>query len=642
MKTTMNILLGTMLFLGAGAATAPSTAMDRPENEQSAAVEAAASLPLVAQGRLSAALGRDIARYKIGSRNGELQSANPRQELVAKFTLNGVAVRCGDESLRLSLHGYGYGEGLTPVHDVIPIASGNRAEYGRGPLVEWYVNGPAGLEQGFTLAEPPSRGNGQSAEETLQIALGLSGDLTPSVDQDKKGLTLMARDKQVAMRYAGLTATDAGGKELPAWLELRGEAVFIEVGDATARYPIVIDPLLQAAKLTASDGGPIDELGVSVSISGNTLVAGAPQIPPAGKGAAYVFVKPASGWANMTQTAKLTASDGAAGDALGYSISISGNTVTVGAAFAKIGSNKQQGAAYVFVKPASGWADMTQTAKLTAADGASMDELGGSVSISGNTVVAGAGSAMIGSNKQQGAAYVFVRPASGWANMTQTAKFTASDGAFSSFLGASVSISGNTVVAGAPDANIGSNGEQGAAYIFVKPAGGWTDMTQTAKLTASDGAAHNLLGSSACISGNTVVAGASQAENDSLGAAYVFVKPPNGWVDMTQNGKLTASDSTGNAELGFSASISGNMVVVGAPNQKGGAHFDQGAAYLFVRPAGGWSNMTQTAELIASDGNSGASFGFSASISANTVAVGAAQAMVGSNDQQGAAYVFIP
>ena len=190
----------------------------------------------------------------------------------------------------------------------------------------------------------------------------------------------------------------------------------------------------------------------------------------------------------MTQTAKLTASDGAASDYFGYSVAISGDTVVVGAYYDDIGANTDQGSAYVFVKPESGWADMTQTAKLTASDGAASDYFGSSVAISGDTVVVGAYYDDIGANADQGSAYVFVKPASGWADMTQTAKLTASDGAADDYFGNSVAISGDTVVVGAYDDDIGSNTDQGSAYVFVKPANGWADMTQTAKLTASDGA----------------------------------------------------------------------------------------------------------------------------------------------------------
>ncbi|HKI16515.1 MAG TPA: FG-GAP repeat protein, partial [Isosphaeraceae bacterium] len=145
-------------------------------------------------------------------------------------------------------------------------------------------------------------------------------------------------------------------------------------------------------------------------------------------------------------------------------VAINGNTVVVGAWQATVGGNDQQGAAYVFTEPGSGWASMTQTAKLTAIYSARFNEdFGYSVSISGNTVVVGADDANIGANDYQGAAYVFTEPASGWASMTQTATLIASDGGFDDLFGSSVSISGNTVVVGAPGANNG----QGAAYVFT-------------------------------------------------------------------------------------------------------------------------------------------------------------------------------
>jgi len=152
----------------------------------------------------------------------------------------------------------------------------------------------------------------------------------------------------------------------------------------------------------------------------------------------------------VSQLAELTASDGSTGDDLAWSVSVNGNTIAVGAPNASIGSNSAQGAVYVFVKPAGGWTNMTQTAKLTASDGASGDQLGWSVSISGHTVVAGAPNAIVGGNQHQGAAYVFVEPTGGWVNMTQTAKLTASHGAEQDNLGFSVSVSGITVLAGAP------------------------------------------------------------------------------------------------------------------------------------------------------------------------------------------------
>jgi hypothetical protein len=185
-------------------------------------------------------------------------------------------------------------------------------------------------------------------------------------------------------------------------------------------------------------------------------------------------VKPSSGWATTSSfTAKLTASDGAAGDFLGNSVGTSSDGSTIVAGAPKLLNFLSEGAAYVFVKPSSGWATATETAKLTASDGAAKDNLGNSVGTNsdGSTIVAGALGATIGSNLRQGAAYVFVKPSSGWATTTESAKLTASDGAAQNTLGWSVGLSGDgsTIVAGAPGATIGSSTSQGAAFFFALP-----------------------------------------------------------------------------------------------------------------------------------------------------------------------------
>jgi len=378
------------------------------------------------------------------------------------------------------------------------------------------------------------------------------------------------------------------------------------------------------AKLTASDGASGNAFAAAVSVSGNTVVVGA-ALADHGQGAVYVFMAPSSGWANMTQVAELTASAGTVGDGFGSSVSISGNTVVVGADNATVGANGQQGAAYVFTEPVSGWTNMNQTAKLTASDGQAYNEFGGSVSIDGNTLVVGAFNATVGGKGQQGAAYLFTKPVSGWANATQVAKFTASDGAAGDSFGSSVSISGNTIVVGAWEAAIGANSEQGAAYVFTKPVTGWSNMAQTAKITASDGKAYDDFGSSISISGNTVVVGAPNATvgaNSQQGAAYVFTKPVSGWAKMSQTAKLTASDGAAGDVFGMSVAISGNTIVVGADYATIGANSQQGAAYVFTEPASGWANITQTTKLTAADGQAGDFFGISVSISGNTIVVG--------------------
>jgi len=632
-----------------------------------------ASLPAEVQASISAALGSDLPTYRAQSRGGStgrFRAENARHELAADFTAAGIELRHGSEVWRMAFRGYGYGDGLGAVTAAIPRARSNRVEYRRGALTEWYVNGPLGLEQGFTLNKPPrSKGAAcgtraslqeakragqaphlpaQTVSEPLTIALALSGHLTATVDDNRTAMTLTDRQGHSELRYAGLRAHDADDKKLPAWLEVQGEQLLLRVDDARASYPVVVDPWVQMAKLTASDGSDGDQLGWSLALDGNTVVVGAPQATTVGlnqhQGAVYVFVKQANGWANMTEIAKLTASDVGANDGLGTSVAISGDTVVAGASDATLAGNSAQGAAYVYVKPASGWANMTESAKLSASDGAAGDKLGISVSISGNTLVAGAYGATISQQQQQGAAYVFVKPTSGWANMTQTAKVTASDGASSDGLGYSVSISGNTIAAGAPYAKVGSNSREGAAYVFVEPAGGWADMTETAKLTVSHGAPSDWVGFSVSINGDMVVAGApltTLGPNIYQGEVFVFVKPGGGWANTTEAAKLTASDGAAYDLFGRCVSISGGTIVAGAPDATVDSNPVQGAAYVFIEPPRGWTTTSRfNSKLTASDGAADEDFGSSASVSGDTVLAGAPDATVGANQDQGAAYVF--
>ncbi len=612
------------------------------------------SLPAAAQPAVSATLGENDGRYQVAAIAGALRAQNPAQALQADFTRQGMEVRSGRTHWRLALGGYGYGDRLEKVGVAAPQNRANRVEYPRGPLVEWYVNGPAGLEQGFTLSAPPASGaSGTRNSSPLTIALEIGGDLTASADLPAEvgaraeGLTLRDGRGQAVLRYTGLTAHDASGQELAAWLELGKEELRLRVEDAGARYPVVVDPFVQQAVLSSSDSASGDQLGYSVAYSsdGTTIVAGAPFNNP-NQGAVYVFVIPAGGWATTsTYTAKLTASSGVSGDGfLGWSVGVSsnGSTIVAGAPNANFAPQHFQGAVYVFVNSGTGWANATQTAMLTASDGAKNYFLGYSVGISsdGGTIVAGAQGATIGSNPGQGAAYVYVNPGSGWVNATQNAKLTASDGEPFDQLGYSVGIStgGSTIVAGAPEATIGSNSGQGAAYVFTMPVTGWVDAIETAKLTASDGGPGDSLGSAvgASSDGSTMVAGAPDAtvnSNSDQGATYVFVITGGVW-GPNETAKLTNTTTGGSGDLlGASVGISsnGSAIVAGAP----GFNSATGAVDVFVEPVTGWATTTTyTNELAASKMFTYNFFGNYVGVTGDGLAI--ASGLPGINAQQGA------
>jgi uncharacterized protein (DUF2345 family) len=400
--------------------------------------------------------------------------------------------------------------------------------------------------------------------------------------------------------------------------------VLVPSARAQGQFSPATDQWVQLAEITPSDGMIGDEFGYSVATSGDTAVVGAPMYGVSD--AAYVFVKPASGWTNATQTAKLTPSDGIAATDFGESVAISDNTIVVGAAYE---DSAYEGAVYVFVKPSSGWADMTETAKLTASDQNSL-YFGYSVGISGDTVVAG----YPGESDFQGAAYVFVKPAGGWTNMTETARLTASDGATGSYLGNSVGISGNTIVSGAPLETIGGAKYRGAAYVFVEPATGWTTMTETAKLTSGTyREAGGELGLSVAVDGNTVVAGKPGWQK---GQACVFVEPSSGWSNMTETARLSFPDGE-HSRLGFSVAISGKTIVAGAPESN--LRNQRGIAYVFIKPPSGWKTTSKVrGKLAGVPGAKQDQLGYSVAVQGNTAVAGGPGTYPYSSS--GLAYIF--
>jgi hypothetical protein len=614
------VVAGLAVWSGPGAARAGMS--------HAASGHGLSGVPVAARGPLSAALGRQERGYQVTG----LHATNAGQRFGATFSRGGVTVASGSAWLRLRLAGYGRESALQKPASASPRAVENRVDYLRRGLDEWYANGPLGLEQGFDVTARPPTGSGP-----LSLALAMSSDLHPRID--RSGVALAGA--RGTLRYGGLSVSDARGRPLHSWLSLRAGRIVIRVDDRGAAYPVRIDPMIQAAELTESDGGLGSSLGVSMAVSGDTIVATGASQPgsSAPKVALYVFVRPDSGWANATQTAELTLSDINAADTLG-AVAVSGDTIVAGATNHTVGAIPGAGAAYVFVKPASGWRDAHETAVLTATDLATNEGLGNAVAVSGDTIVASAPGHKVGPNDQQGAAYVFVKPAAGWKDGTQTAELTASDGATRDFLGGGVSISGDTVVLGAAGHDIGASADQGAAYVYVKPDPGWTSMTQTAELTATDGGAGDMLGLAVSVSGDTVALGAPfhQVGLRQSGAAYVFVKPSFGWAvtpHATQTAELTPSDGATNDRFGVAVGVSGDTVIAGALFHQIGGNQSQGAAYLFDKPGNTWKSITEAQELRAADGAANDILGDTVGISGN-IAVASAPF----HQSQGAVYLF--
>ncbi len=555
-----------------------------------------------------------------------LKASNPRQGYVTTFRPEGIELASrpvvgNDWRLAVRVTGFGYEGEVLPLPAAEPIADKQRVEYRRGPVTEWYENRPEGLEQGFTIAEPPGH-----RADVLVVALAVTGDGEVALEGDDARFT--DASGRTLLRYTGLETRDASGKALPTRMEGGGRELRLLVEAGSARFPATVDPtFVQEQKLVASDGAAYDDFGKSVSVSGNTAVVGAygDDVGANAEGSAYVFVRSGGVW---SQQQKLVASDGAASDYFGKSVSVSGDTAVVGAYLDDVGANLDQGSAYVFVRSGGVW---SQQQKLMASDGATSDYLGTSVSLSGDTAVVGAYGDDVGANANQGSAYVFVRSGGVW---SQQQKLVAPDGATSDYFGASASASGDTAVVGAYGDDVGANANQGSAYVFVRSGGVWS---QQQKLGAADGAADDVFGYSVSVSGDTAAVGAYGDDigaSANQGSAYVFVRSGGVWSEQQ---KLVASDGAAGDAFGYSVSVSGDTAVVGAFQDAVGVNGYQGSAYVFVRNAG-WSEQQK---LLAFDGAASDQFGYSVSVSGDTAVAGATFDDVAANGDQGSAYMFV-
>ncbi len=431
---------------------------------------------------------------------------------------------------------------------------------------------------------------------------------------------------------------------------------------------------------TTAAGG---QLGHSVAIAGDTAVVGMPY-EASGVGAAYIYVRSAGVWTQ--QGPKLTASNPEANDKFGYSVSITGDTVAIGApgeASNATGVNGSQsdnsassaGAVYVFTRNGTTW---SQQAYLKASNTGANDNFGGAVAVAGDTLAVGApreDGSTPGVNglsnesaTDSGAAYVFTRSGTTW---SQQAYLKASNpgGAVEDFMamppvftygdsfGTSVAISGDTVVVGATGESSSTTGfnptpnesatDAGAAYVFTRSGTTWS---QQAFLKASNAGSADGFGNAVAISGDTVVVGASneasssttQTDNNAFGAgaAYVFTRSVTTW---TQQAYLKASNPGSSDNFGSAVAIATDTVVVGAKGEDSSSTgvgstpnelaTDSGAAYVFTRSGVTWS---QQSYLKASNPGGGVedfmvsppvfiygdAFGSAVAISGDTVLVG--------------------
>lgn len=315
---------------------------------------------------------------------------------------------------------------------------------------------------------------------------------------------------------------------------------------------------------------------------------------------------------------KLIPSDPEIGDSLGFSVDIDGNYAIVGSPSKdSSGLGNDVGKAYIYMRSGNAWSIQDS---LTASDASAGSNFGYSVAIDGDYAIVGApfwDSTGTSNFTEAGKVFFFMRSGSTW---SEQAAFTSSDPEEDQFFGWSVDIDGEYAVVGAyKDDEIARNA--GAAYTFIRSDDIWSEQE---KLVASDLETNDRFGQAVSISGDWVVVG-SYYDDDSgrnAGAAIFFQRSGTTW---TEQDKVTPTMNDSLHFFGFSVSIDGDYVIVGAPATNADPQAP-GSAYIYNRSGTTW-NLQE--EVTASDGANGDWFGLAVSISGDYAIVGAAKDHVG-------------
>lgn len=379
-------------------------------------------------------------------------------------------------------------------------------------------------------------------------------------------------------------------------------------------------------KLRAVDGDGGDLFGSSVALSGDTALVGArgrDGTDGENAGAAYVFERSDGTW---NRWATLRPDDLSPGDRVGNAVALDGTTALLGGPGDDNENGGSAGAVYAFERSNGTW---DQRATLLPDDGNPGDVFGWSVALDGDAAVVGApGDDAGGTNV--GAAYAFERAGGTW---HQRATLVPDDAAPGDGVGNFVALDGDTALVGAPDADGANGSDSGAAYVFERANGAWT---RRAKLEPEDGRPGDHFGFPVAVEGNRAVVGARRHDRPvgrNAGAAYVFDRFGGDW---TQRAKLMAGD--GASGDGFATvAVSGNVALVGARGDNNPNGRNVGGTYVFELSNGTWA---QRGKLLPHDGVGGDGFGSTVAMEGTTALVAAPHQDNANGAVAGAAYAF--
>ena len=402
----------------------------------------------------------------------------------------------------------------------------------------------------------------------------------------------------------------------------------------------------QTQKIVPDDRFIGQQFGHSVAIDGIYAVVGMNNNNNIDQGA-YVFKDDGNG--NWMQIQKLENPNYNQFDSAGFSVAIDGDYIFVGDLgedYNEGGNDFLQAAGAVYVFKNDGNDNWNYDQKLVASDREALNQFGWSVSVSGDYAIIGAGIQdydELGDNfvNSAGAAYIFERDGSGtWNEVQKIVAPVRND--FDYFGRYGVTINDNYLVVGAnfedEDASEGNTiSSAGSAYIFERDGTGTWNQVQ--KIVASDRAQDEWFGYSVGLDGNHLLVGSNQ-NNNLTGAAYVFEKDGNDVWNEVQ--KLTASNGVAGDRFGQDIDIDGNRIIIGAHFRDIGSPGDDGAAYIFEKDAGIW---TEIAFIYDAFNSTSEYFGFSVGISGDYALVGTYRDDEDENEQNyiqfaGATFIF--